>query len=264
MSAVNPGKMRLNRFLARAGLGSRRDVESLITTGRISINSVTVTGLATYVNPGSDTVLCDGNPVILPGFVYLKCYKPRGILTTMDDTHGRRTIADLLKSKNYPLGVVPAGRLDMDSEGLLILSNDGDLVNFLTHPGHGIQKVYRVLIDATPSEKNLNTLRNGIKCEEFFAKPESVFRMGPQPKGEEHPDGGYWLDIILVEGKKREIREMLKNIGHSVRRLIRISHGPIHVGTLLPGEITTLSDEELRAINNLIALKSEQKENAPG
>jgi 23S rRNA pseudouridine2605 synthase len=245
------GTMRLNRFLARAGIGSRRAVEEHITSGRVTVNGQVCRELATQVNPGIDVVTLDGKNVELPRLLYFKYYKPRGVVTTMDDPQGRRSLGQVLKENGIPPGVAAAGRLDMDSEGLLILTNDGDLLNFLMHPSHEIEKVYRVLIERRPSEADLERLRTGIECEDFSGQAKRVIRMGPQPEDVENAKSGYWLEIAMVEGRKREIREMMKAIGHSVIRLVRISHGPIIVSDLQPGEIRALSDYELQALNAL-------------
>ena len=249
---MNPGaknnRMRINRFLARAGVGSRREVEALVTSGRVSINGTIIKDLATYVDPESDSITLGDAKVELPDLVYYKYYKPRGLITTMEDTHGRESIEEIIRKNGLPKGTVPAGRLDMESEGLLILTNDGDLLNKLTHPSHEITKVYRVLIDCRPEETELNLLRGGIDCGEFIAIPKAVKRMGPQPADDEFPDGGYWLEITLGEGKKREIREMLKAVNHAVFRLIRIQHGPVKTGQMKIGDVVEISEEEKKSL----------------
>jgi 23S rRNA pseudouridine2605 synthase len=238
-------EMRLNRYIARCGAASRRDADKLIEGGRIAVNGNSILEPGTRITPGTDIVTLDGSKLELPGLVYYKCYKPIGVLTTLDDTHGRKSVLDLMEGYEIPNGVVPAGRLDKDSEGLLILTNDGDLVQRLTHPGYGVRKVYRVLINRRPNETDLDKIRSGVQCEEFFAKALKVTRLGPQPRDNEHPEPGYWLEMILGEGKKREIREMMKVTGYRVIRLVRISHGPIGCGALKPGEIKPLNDPEL-------------------
>jgi 23S rRNA pseudouridine2605 synthase len=233
--------MRINRFLARAGVASRRDVEQYILDGRISINGQICRELATRVTIGKDVVALDRNVVALPRLYYYKFYKPRGMVTTLDDPHERNSLRALLASKGIVSGVVPAGRLDKDSEGLLILTNDGDLLQRLMHPSFEVQKIYRVLIDRRPSESDLERLRDGVQCEGFIAKADKVIRMGPQPVDEENPANGYWLEIVLHEGHKREIREMLRIFQYHVLRLVRISQGPVEAGTLKPGELQEIS-----------------------
>jgi 23S rRNA pseudouridine2605 synthase len=240
-SEMKRESMRINRYLARAGVASRRDVEIIILDGRISINSVICRELATRVTIGVDVVALDGQIVALPCLHYYKFYKPCGMVTTLNDPHERNSLGALLAQKQIAPGVVPAGRLDKDSEGLLILTNDGDLLQKLMHPSFEVQKIYRALIDRRPSESNLDRLREGVQCEDFVAKLDRVVRMGPQPVDDENPSSGYWLEIILHEGHKREIREMLKVTHYHVLRLVRIAQGPIEVGTLQPGELREIS-----------------------
>lgn len=230
-------KYRINKFLARAGIGSRREVEKFILDGKVSVNGKTIDDLATQINPDSDSVEFDGKPISLKEKVYYLYYKPRGVVSTLKDTHGRECIGDVIKRNHLPDGTVSIGRLDMDSEGLLILTNDGDFANTMMHPSHEVKKVYRVLIDSYPKEPDLQNLRDGIDTGEFTGKAEKVLRMGPQSKDDEHPDGGYWLNIEMLEGKKREIREMLKAVGYSVNRLIRIAHGSYNISQLKPGDL---------------------------
>lgn len=245
--------MRLNRYLSRAGLGSRRDVEELILNGKVRVNGNVVSELSTYVTPDIDSVQFDDKPVVLPRFGFWKFYKPRGIVSTMDDTHGRKSVVDFIKENNLTPGTVPTGRLDLESEGLMILTNDGELINILTHPSNEIEKVYRVLVDRRPDENVLKRLRMGIQTPEFFASADKVIRMGPQPADDEYPIRGYWLEITLSEGKKREIREMLRAAGFNVLRLIRIKHGPVESRELKVGQISEIDGGELQ---NLLELKS--------
>jgi 23S rRNA pseudouridine2605 synthase len=259
------GKMRLNRYIARCGASSRREADVLIEAGRVMVNGGVCRDHSVTVAPGKDAVALDGAPLVLPDLLYFKFYKPRGVVTTLDDPQGRESISELLKANDIPAGVVPAGRLDRDSEGLLILTNDGDALQRLTHPRHEVEKVYRVLIDRRPSETDLDALRKGVKCEGYVAKARRIARMGPQPPDDEHPVrgrrqarfaqpvagtlyAGYWLEMVMGEGRKREIREMLGALGFRVLRLVRIAHGPITVGTLKPGEVRALNDEERNAL----------------
>ena len=245
------GKMRLNRYIARCGASSRREADVLIEAGRVMVNGNVCRDHSVTVAPGKDAVTLDGAPLVLPDLLYFKFYKPRGVVTTLDDPQGRESISELLKANDIPAGVVPAGRLDRDSEGLLILTNDGDALQRLTHPRHEAEKVYRVLIDRRPSETDLDKLRKGVKCEGYTAKARRVTRMGPQPPDDEHPAVGYWLEMVMGEGRKREIREMLGALGFRVLRLVRIAHGPINIGTLRLGEVRRLSDAETRSLCDL-------------
>jgi len=240
--------MRLNRYIARCGVASRRDSDSLITAGRVAVNGIVCQKLGTTVAPGIDVVTVDGEMIELPRLLYYKCYKPRGMVTTLDDPQKRSSLADLLKERGIPKGVAPAGRLDADSEGLLVLTNDGDLLQRLTHPGGEVEKVYRVLIDRWPMESDLERLRAGVRCGDFTARALRVTRMGPQPQDNEHPQTGYWVEMAMGEGHKREIREMMGAIKYRVLRLVRTAHGPIRTDTLKPGEIVELEDWEIRSL----------------
>jgi 23S rRNA pseudouridine2605 synthase len=251
MSGTYPDKMRLNRFLARAGVASRRDSERYILAGRVSINGKVCRELATKVAPGIDNITVDGREIVLASLLYFKVYKPRGMVSTLDDPQHRESLGKLLQKMGIPDGVVSAGRLDKASEGLLILTNDGDLLQQLMHPSHDIEKVYRVLADRRPSEDDLLKLREGVQIDEYIATPVRVSRMGPQPADDENPEPGYWLEIVMQEGRKREIREMLSAIGYSVQRLVRIAHGPIKVGTLKPGEICEMSGDEIELLQKM-------------
>ncbi|MCX6645608.1 MAG: pseudouridine synthase [bacterium] len=249
MKNTEPGlgksEMRLNRYIARCGVASRRDADHLIEAGRISVNGRITRDFSTKIKPGIDEVIFDDKILELPKLYYFKCYKPAGYLTTLEDTHNRKTIFDLMQEHGIPAGVVPAGRLDMDSEGLLILSNDGELIYRLTHPGQGVEKVYRVLLNRWPNQVDLEDLVDGIKYEDQISKAVRASRMGPQPKDQENPVSGYWIEMVMVEGRKREIRMMLRTLGYQVLRLVRIKHGPVEIGMLKPGIILPLDDIEL-------------------
>jgi len=233
-------------------------VEELILKGRVSVNNSICRELATLVNPSKDIVTVDGKFLRLPALVYYKFYKPRGIVCSMSDPHANETLATILKRENIPQGVVPAGRLDKESEGLLILTNDGELLHKLMHPSYGFKKVYRVLLDRRPSEKHLSLLRKGVVVEGYRMKPVKITRMGPQPKDEENPEG-YWLEVVLIEGRKREIRYMMREAGFKVLRLVRIAHGPVNVGTLKPGEIRVLEEGELTSLLSQVRNTNEKR-----
>ncbi len=240
--------MRLNRYIARSGASSRREADLLIKSGRISVNGKPCLDLSTTVEPGKDSVRLDGNPLNLPSLLYLKFYKPRGVVTTLDDPQKRKSVAHFLRDNDIPDGVVPAGRLDRDSEGLLILTNDGDLLQKLTHPSHEVTKTYRVLVDRRPDETDLQLLIKGIRVKEYTVRALKIARMGPQPPDEENPTAGYWIEMIMGEGRKREIREMLAAMKYHVLRLVRIAHGPITSHLLTPGEIAPIENTELQTL----------------
>jgi len=253
-------KLRINRYLAKCGIGSRREAEKYISSGRVTVNGQLCMEFSVTVQPGVDKVTLDGKALEVPGLYYYKCYKPTGILTTHDDPFFRRTIREMIRREHIPEGVTAAGRLDLDSEGLLVLTNDGDVIQRLTHPSFGVRKTYRVLIERWPMESDLKKLLAGVKCNEYTAKAEEVIRLGPQPRDIENPSHGYWLEIVLTEGKKREIREMLASLRYNVMRLVRIKHGPIELGTIQPGEIKVLEEWEENALRDLV---DAQTRNAP-
>jgi len=223
--------MRLNRFLASAGLGSRRGVEELIINGQVRVNGRVVTDLATQVGP--DDAVKVGNRLLRseqPLSVLLN--KPKGYVCTADDERDRKTIFELLPA-NWPR-IYHVGRLDMDSEGLLILTNDGDLSLALTHPRYKIEKEYEVLLDKSFDLKDREKLLRGFHIMGGRAKVERLEVLGPQHLG-----------LTLTQGIKRQIRLMLYELGYEVERLARVRLGPLKIGEMHPGEWRLLSAKEV-------------------
>lgn len=241
MELPKPGSefLRLQRVLANAGFGSRRQCEDLITDGRVEVDGRTVTELGTRVDPKKQTVRVDGETLRPSKSVYIALFKPKGVLCTSRDQQGRTRAVDLVPRE---LGrLFPVGRLDMHSEGLLLLTNDGDLTERLTHPKYGVQKVYRVLVAGVLDAAALARLRRGVRLAEGIAKPDRVVLKS-------HHKQSTVLDITLSEGKNREIRRMLATLGHKVMQLIRISVGPIKLGDMLPGDWRKLTAAEIRQL----------------
>ena len=239
-------KMRLNRFLARAGVASRRKVEELVRAGRVKVNGRVVTDLSLRVDPDRDRVEVDGREVRLPEPVYYLFYKPCGYLTALSDPHGRPTIAPFLK--DLPPGVFPVGRLDRDSEGLLLLTNDGELAQRLLHPRYEIPRVYRVWLVRPPREDLLERIRReGLEIEGRRVFPEEI-RLVKKSRRE------CVYEVRLHEGRKREVRKIFAAAGSRVKRLLRIRFGPLRLGSLKPGEIRPLSPKEIRALRRLAGL----------
>lgn len=232
-------KERLQKLMAQAGLGSRRACEALIAAGRVTVNG-RVAALGDKADPQSDRILVDGEPLRLPQeHIYIALYKPRGVLSSLRSQGGWRTVRDLVP---LPGRYYPVGRLDVDSEGLLLLTDDGDLANRLTHPRYGHEKEYRVLVARRPDEKQLEAWRHGVVLADGYrTAPAEVSVVEPFGKGA-------WLRVVLREGRKRQIRETGAQIGLPVVRILRTRIGPLSLGKLRPGEWRPLTSEEVRLL----------------
>jgi 23S rRNA pseudouridine2605 synthase len=240
---------RLQKILARAGLGSRRDCEALISAGRVTVNGKAAI-LGSKADPDKDRILVDGRPVtVQPDAIYIALYKPRGVLSTVDAPDPRSTVRDLV---DIPGRIYPVGRLDVDSEGLVLLTNDGELANKLTHPRYGHEKEYRVLVARIPDEEQLQTWRRGVVLEDGYKTQPAQVRLDA-PFGK-----GAWLRVLLKEGRKRQIREVGKQIGLPVVKIIRTRIGALRLGNLKPREWRQLTADEVAALKGQ-AGKSEHK-----
>jgi pseudouridine synthase len=226
---------RLQRALARAGLGSRRACEELIAAGRVAINGRQAT-LGDRVNPAIDRVTVDGRGLnVNPGLRYFALHKPVGVTTTLRDRHASRDLGSFLPKDVH---VVPVGRLDRETEGLLLLTNDGELTNRLLHPRHGVEKEYLAEVQGTPTRRQLALIRRGVDLEDGLAKAlaaRAVARTG----------GKGAVRLVMGEGRKREVRRLLAAVGLPVRRLIRLRVGPVRLGNLRAGEIRELAPDEI-------------------
>jgi len=241
--------VRLQKVLAQAGIGSRRGCEALIGEGRVEVNSEVVTEQGRRVDPERDVIRVDGARIPPPRrHLYLALNKPRGVVVTMDDPEGRRTVADLLAEgasrslKKERLFHV--GRLDTDSEGLLILTNDGDFAHKLAHPSYHVPKTYIVEVTGVVGPQTLRRLRRGITLEDGPVRPTSVKIVSSA--GEKS-----LLKITLPEGRNRIVRRTMEAVGHPVRRLSRIGIGPVRLGNLQVGEYRELTREELGGLLDL-------------
>lgn len=250
-----PRGERLQKVLAAAGIGSRRACEALIAAGRVTVNGQVVTRLGERVDPDRDEVRVDGRLVPLgkrPPLVYLMMNKPKGYLTTLMDPRGEPTVADLLPG-GLPR-VFPVGRLDRDSQGLLLFTNDGALAARLLHPRYEVPKRYRVKVQGVPSREALRRLRRGLLLEDGKTAPAEVTLLSRGP-------GWAWLEMVLREGRKRQIRRMMAAVGHPVLELIRIGLGPLRLGSLPPGQVRHLTPEEVQALREA-ASSSPRKRNS--
>lgn len=229
---------RLQKVMARAGIGSRRNCEELIAAGRVQIDGRTVTELGTKVSPGQQ-VTVDGTPLGNTRLVHYVVNKPVGVVSTNNDPAGRPRVIDLLPQVNERLFTV--GRLDMSSEGLILVTNDGELANRLAHPRFGVEKTYLVQVAGSPSAEVIANLRRGVHLAEGLARATQV-------RIKKSLTHSALLEIVLSEGKNREIRRILAKVGHKVLRLKRIAIGPIRLAQLPSGEYRPLTPDELRAL----------------
>jgi 23S rRNA pseudouridine2605 synthase len=235
---------RLQRALARAGFGSRRSAEELIAAGQVTVNG-TVATVGDKVDVTTDVVTVRGATVNLdPRVRYLALHKPAGVVTTMRDPQGRPDIRSLLPADD--VRVFPVGRLDRDSEGLLLAMNDGDLANALTHPRYEIEKEYLVEVVGAPAGRHLAALRTGVTLDDGPARARSVRVVDTRPERAH-------LSIVMTEGRKREVRRMLQAVGLPVARLLRVRIGPVRLGGLAPGQHRDLTPDELLALGKLVA-----------
>ena len=229
-----PPTERVQKVLASVGIGSRRACEELIEDGRITING-RVAELGDKADVEVDHIEVDGVPIgIKPGLVYYLLNKPAGFVTTAADTHGRPVVTDLVPSEPR---VFPVGRLDQDTEGLLLLTNDGDLTHRLTHPSFGVEKEYVASVEGSPTRGELRRLREGVELEDGPTAPAQAALIEPTV-----------LRITIHEGRNRQVRRMCEAIGHPVLRLVRTRIGPLADRSLPPGEWRELTVDEVRAL----------------
>ena len=233
---------RLQKVLASAGLGSRRQCEELIVEGRVEIDRKVVTELGTRVDPSEHEIRFDGEPLISSGKkVYLALHKPTGVLCTNRDPSGRPRAVDLVPPSEGRLFTV--GRLDMSSEGLVLLTNDGDLANRLAHPRYGIRKVYQVQVAGEVVPDTIARLRKGFHLAESFCRAVDVRLKSAHKKSS-------MLEMVLDEGRNREVRRMLARCGHKVQRLIRVAIGPLRLADMPSGAYRPLTKRELELLRD--------------
>ena len=234
-----PGGERLQKVLAHAGVASRRACEDLITAGRVRVNGK-VAHLGQRIDPSADVVELDGVLVAVdPDLVHYLLHKPRGVVTTARDPEGRATVIDLVPDQPR---VFPVGRLDADTEGLLLLTNDGELAHRLTHPSFGVDKEYLAEVDGVLKPGELRALRSGVELDDGKTAPAKVVQVSPGV-----------LRVTIHEGRNRQVRRMCEAVGHPVRRLIRTRIGPIADRRLKAGEWRLLSRAELQTLAQAVA-----------
>jgi 23S rRNA pseudouridine2605 synthase len=237
---------RLQKFMAEAGVASRRACEELIRQGRVTVNGETAS-LGRSVEPEQDRVELDGKPVQKEQRrTVILLYKPRGVVSTSSDPEGRRTVQDYFRE--IPERLYNVGRLDLNSEGLLLMTNDGALANRLTHPRYGVEKTYYAVCDGRLTASEAARLTNGIELEDGMTAPARVDAVRTTQRGDTS------FLITIHEGRNRQIRRMLEAVGHRTLRLKRERFGPLSLGTLAPGEWRKLSDEEIKKLENALGL----------
>jgi 23S rRNA pseudouridine2605 synthase len=226
--------MRLNAYLARAGIASRRGAEELIRAGRVRVNGE-VAGLATFVEP-RDAVELDGNPIEPEPLTYVLLHKPAGVVTTARDPQGRATVVGLV---GHERRVVPVGRLDADTTGALLLTNDGPLAHRLMHPRYEVNKVYEAEVEGEPSDDALAQLAKGVELEDGITSPAKVDRLGPSR-----------IELTIHEGRKHQVKRMLEAVGHPVSHLHRSHYAGLTLDGLAPGEWRELTRDEVNRLRS--------------
>jgi 23S rRNA pseudouridine2605 synthase len=231
--------VRLQKVLAQAGLGSRRTCEDLIERGKVRVNGE-VAVLGRRVDPEIDVIEIGGAQIgVKAGLVHYLLNKPAGVITTASDPHGRPTVVDIVPAEPR---VFPVGRLDADTEGLLLLTNDGDLTHRITHPSYGIEKEYLAEVQGSPSRGALRRLREGVELDDGMTAPAKVALLGDRT-----------IRLTIHEGRNRQVRRMCEAVGHPVLRLVRTRIGSLYDRTLAPGEWRALSQDEVRALERAVA-----------
>ena len=233
--------MRLEKFLSESGIASRRDAKKYVSAGRVTVNGEKVLIPGTHIVPQQDEITFDGNPIRgKPKQIYLMLNKPAGYVTTVRDERGRPTVMALVR--DIPERIYPVGRLDLDTEGLLLMTNDGDFAHRILHPSHEIHKTYIAWVEGQPNRREIQRLREGIEIEEGVITSAQVNQIG---RGE----GQTQFKVIIYEGKKRQIRRMFHAVGHDVAHLKRVGIGSLSLGRLSIGKYRPLTQAEVKSLN---------------
>ncbi len=239
---------RLQKIIAHAGFASRREAESMIRDGRVTVNGRVVTELGSKADPARDHIKVDGKLITRPEtHRYILLYKPKEVMTTVEDPQGRRTVIDLIKGVRER--IYPVGRLDFHSEGLILLTNDGDLAFKVSHPQHGSVKTYHVKVRGVPEERLIGKLERGITIDGKRTLPCEIRRMKTTGKGED--EGNSWYEVKLREGRTQQIRKMFQAVGHPVSKLRRVAIGPLSDPRLGPGDYRELTKSEVKMLETM-------------
>jgi len=241
-------EVRIQKYLSRAGVASRREAEKLILQGRVKVDGETVLTLGTKIVPGEARVELDGKPVEESNTRWVLFHKPPGVVTTRTDPQGRPTVFSLLPEDMAGLRYV--GRLDQPTEGLLLLTNEGDLLHRLTHPSFEVEREYQAWVKGVPTRDTLRQLTKGVELEDGPARATKAEVIRPDR-------WGAVVALVLQEGRKREVRRLLEAVGHPVMRLVRVRFGPIRLGSLPAGQWRELTDPEIRSLRATV--NSEKK-----
>lgn len=243
---------RLQKIIAHAGVASRREAEAMIREGRVTVNGRVVTELGTKAEVEHDHVKVDGKLITRSEeHRYILIYKPKEVMTTVEDPQGRRTVIDLVRGVRER--IYPVGRLDYHSEGLVLLTNDGDLAFKVSHPTHGSIKTYNVKVRGVPEERLVDKLRRGITLEGKRTLPCDIERL--KTTGKNADEGNSWFEVKLREGRTQQIRKMFQAVGHPVSKLRRVAIGPISDPKLTPGVWRELTPQEVKMLHTMKELK---------
>lgn len=236
--------VRLQKLIAGTGLASRRKAEQMIVDGRVMVNGNVVRELGTKVDPARDHVKVNGRHLkSAQPYVYLILHKPKNVMSTLDDPGGRPTVNDFLHGVS--LRVFPVGRLDFDSEGLMLLTNHGDMAQALLHPRYHVPKTYLIKVKGALTDEDIATLQRGVQLDDGVTGPAQVRKI---KKAEQNS----WIEITIREGRKHQVKRMLEAVGHPVLKLTRVKMGPLSLGDLAPGEFRYLTDREANALREVL------------
>jgi 23S rRNA pseudouridine2605 synthase len=246
--------VRINRWLASAGVASRRKCDELVRAGLVSVNGRTLTQLGALVDPERDAVAVEGRLVARPhAAVALVLHKPAGVLSTVTDSYHRKTVIDLAREHGFSERLFPVGRLDLDTSGILLLTNDGDLAYRLTHPRFKIEKTYRLTVEGSVGDDAIEAISSGVDLGGYRTKPCAVTLVA-------RSSGRTTLEVRLTEGRKRQIRRMFAAFGHRTIELARTALGDLRFEDLAPGAMRLLSEREERRLRELAGLTAEREE----